>query len=693
VRTRCIAPLLPLVVAILAASAASASDAGAWTGTIEGTLNQTDHQDNQASNPADRVVTDDAQVYHIRFTFGFRIAPDGSIVGTGQGEYLEATWHLEGTNGGQAFSCDPPISVPPTFDVVVAGQASGRSLSVEFRLQNVFESNQDVDCGAGFTAYAGETHKIIDSMNTSGARIITLDETNPSLAPIYLHEDIPGTTKTTTRDHAWTFDIKHACAGSDYSDPSSSGYINQYDAGNALDLPSAYGQKGGNSCGPSSLAMLVDAFKRGAGAAQFPGLKDLYDATVSDGNFTWAQGLGTAYSMGFYEAVEGSGIDQINAWLAAGVPVLASTTFGSGAWGNPGGGHVILITGRTGDGDYVVSDPAGDYYSSSSNHYGGQKCGDNVVYPKAGVEANAADRPMLAIPNHAGADPQALVAVGRAPGGGRGEFLFWLEDGLGRKVGWPESVAPLSQIPTSWAGLDPVVPSSPDAPAAALDPSAAPYAAVLLLPVADLVLRVQSLGPPADYEILLRTIQNGRLVSSTLESGTLGAGETRTLPIPEPDAPLAGLASIAALFLIGRHRASRARGRAVVSGPTRGPSPWRTAARPRPSCPSDPARRRGRRTRRRSASRRAGAGRSRPPPRTFAAARARPRDCCRPARTSGRRRSPCGTRRPPRPSCPPSRARSRDRCASPHWRGRGAPRGSASRPPGACPPGATRPPG
>jgi hypothetical protein len=76
---------------------------------------------------------------------------------------------------------------------------------------------------------------------------------------------------------------------------------------------------------------------------------------------------------------------------------------------------VILITGRTEACDYVVSDPAGDYYSSSTGHYGGQKCGDNVVYPKAGVEANAANRSMLAIPNRAGADPQVLVAVGSGP--------------------------------------------------------------------------------------------------------------------------------------------------------------------------------------------------------------------------------------------------------------------------------------
>jgi hypothetical protein len=573
-RARSIAMFALLPLATLASCGAEAA-VDAWTGTIDGSLQSSGHQDNQASNPADRLVIDNSQFYHIRLSFGFLVAADGSIVGTGHGEYLAATWHLEGMNGGQTFSCDPPVMVPQTFDVVVVGQASGRTLSVEFRLQNVFESNDNYDCGAGFTAYAGQTEKIVDSMTTSGARMVTLDETNPSLAPIFLHEEVSGN-PSVVRDHAWMFDIKHDCGGSDYGDPANAGYINQYDAGNALDLPTSHGQKGGNSCGPSSFTMLVDAFKRGAASAQFPDLQDVYDATVSNGNFTWAQGLAAAYSMGYYDAVESSGIDQINAWLAAGVPVLASTTFGSAAWGTPGGGHVILITGRTADGDYVVSDPAGDYYSSSTNHYGGQKCGDNVVYPKAGVEANAADRPVLAIPNHAGADPRAVVAVGHGPGGGRGEFVFWLEDGLGRRVGWPSPLTPVIELPTSWAGVDPVLPSDPDAPAVTIDPATAPYAAVMLLPAAGLVLRVASIGPAAPFEIQLRTIEKGRLISSVVESGTLGAGETRTIAIPEPPplaSTLASIGALGAIFAGSRSRTSAAACRSGRNRPAAAPVP------------------------------------------------------------------------------------------------------------------------
>jgi hypothetical protein len=549
-------PLLLLLLAPLAAvlpalrpSAASALDA--WTGTVEGSMVEHGHRDNQDPDPEHRLIVDDDQVYRIRFSFGFRVTENGDIVGSGQGEYLEASWHIEGTNGGAQVLCDPVFTVPETFDVEVVGQANGRTLEVEFRLIDVMESNPETDCGGNFTAYAVESFEIVGSMNTADARMVTLDQANPSLAPITLHESIQDGDRLREVDHEWTFDIRHDCGGSDYGDPSGSGYINQYDAGDALDLPTSHGQKGGNSCGPTSFAMLVNAFKRGSGG-EFPDLQELYDATVSGGNFTWASGLGTAYSMGYFEAVQGFGIDQINAWLASGVPVLASTTFSTTAWGNRGGGHVILITGRTAAGDYVVSDPAGDYYSSSTNHYGDDKCGDNVVYPKAGVEANAQGRAMLAIPNYPGADPLVLVAVGEAPGGGRGDFRFWLEDGLGRKVGWTNDLAPVAERPTSWGGVDPILPSDPSAPEVVLDPDTWPYAAVTLFDVDDLLLRVQSTGAPAPFEVRLRAIENGRLVSSRLEAGTLGAGETRTIPIPEPAAPLAALAALGALAARGR---------------------------------------------------------------------------------------------------------------------------------------------
>ncbi len=240
------AAALALVVAALAwpvAGGAASGVAQAWTGEVEGTLTETGHRDNEASDPDNRVVVDDSQLYRVRFTFGFRVTRDGSIVGKGVGEYLDATWHLEGRNGDAgSFSCDPEVRVPDTFKVEVVGRAKGRTLELELRLKNVFESNDELDCGADFTAYAGETHKIVDSMDVSGARKLSVDQAQASVAPINYHEELTVGEREVERDHEWRITLKHDCRGSDYTDPSSSEYVNQYDAGDALDLPVSHGR-------------------------------------------------------------------------------------------------------------------------------------------------------------------------------------------------------------------------------------------------------------------------------------------------------------------------------------------------------------------------------------------------------------------------------------------------------------------
>jgi hypothetical protein len=181
-----------------------ASALDAWTGTVTGSMVEHGHRDNQDPDPDLRLIVDDDQAYRIRFSFGFRVTENGDIVGTGQGEYLEASWHIEGTNGGQQVLCDPVMTVPETFDVEVVGQANGRSLEVEFRLIDVMESNPETDCGGNFTAYAVESFEIVGSMNTADARMVTLDQANPSLAPIALHESIQDGDRLREVDHEWT---------------------------------------------------------------------------------------------------------------------------------------------------------------------------------------------------------------------------------------------------------------------------------------------------------------------------------------------------------------------------------------------------------------------------------------------------------------------------------------------------------
>ena len=70
--------------------------------------------------------------------------------------------------------------------------------------------------------------------------------------------------------------------------------------------------------------------------------------------------------------------------LDRGVPVLMKLVWqlragkpGRQGQHPPGGGHIVLFVGRTARGDYVVYDPAGDYFTGSADntvnrHYGGQ---------------------------------------------------------------------------------------------------------------------------------------------------------------------------------------------------------------------------------------------------------------------------------------------------------------------------------
>lgn len=64
-------------------------------------------------------------------------------------------------------------------------------------------------------------------------------------------------------------------------------------------------------------------------------------------------------------------------------PIVISTAFGPEPWGTTGAGHMIVVLGRSPSnrGEYVVYDPAGNYFSSPTNHYGPGSCGHAVLYP------------------------------------------------------------------------------------------------------------------------------------------------------------------------------------------------------------------------------------------------------------------------------------------------------------------------
>lgn len=198
------------------------------------------------------------------------------------------------------------------------------------------------------------------------------------------------------------------------------GYINQYSAGIRLGLPSARGSAGGNACGPSSLLMaMLQSVQRNASdghvararkAALLP-LQNVFDQTMehrrgqmpsSPNEFVGSKASVFLRRHGWNEVtLERLGTDAdsienettspeldrsneavIDRALNEG-PVVIATDLGTGPWGTTGDGHMIVVTGRdrTNPGEYVVYDPAGNYFADPTGHYGAESCGNGVLYP------------------------------------------------------------------------------------------------------------------------------------------------------------------------------------------------------------------------------------------------------------------------------------------------------------------------
>jgi len=523
-----------------------------WTGEAQGGVFIQRHRDNNNSSSLDRVIVDDQQNYQAHFNFSFQIVSPGRLVGTGNGSYDAATWHLQGTNDNQSFSCDPPITADP-FTVALGGNASKRNITLNLALPDAVESNVNWDCGANFTAYGGSSQYLTESLQKVGGTNTTFNMTTPGSNTLKNRtETNSGEFTDIITESSWKITVKHDCAGSDYSQPQSTVYINQYAAGAALNLPeapaSAGGQRGGNACGPSSLVMLINAAKQAANNSARMSLTDVYNSTMTNGwvqdgvsnLFDWDKARAWAQSKGFYAAL-GSGVAFVNSSLTDGFSVLASTRFSSKPQSsdNPyGAGHVILFTGRTTTGDYIVSDPAGDYMSSDSGHYGSGSCGANVLYPKAIVEARLlnsdnSSRPALAIENQSGADPQYLLVIGWYSGMGPSPYRLWVQDGTGHRSGFVPGGGIAQEIPNSEVGTDPQYESNPDAlPGPAPNSSDWPESVSLPIPAGSAGLQVFLQGVTAsNYHVEVYIVGNGIMSRDSFTDGNVSGGQTVSFPV------------------------------------------------------------------------------------------------------------------------------------------------------------------
>lgn len=136
-----------------------------------------------------------------------------------------------------------------------------------------------------------------------------------------------------------------------------------------------YGGGGEAWCSPTSLAMVLGYYKRLPPASAYTWVNPAYDDRVVDhvARLTYDAGLRGTGNWPFNTAYAASrtgeafvtrlrDLREAERFIAAGIPLIASVTFGSGELtGAPissTNGHLLVIVGFTETGDVVVNDPA-----------------------------------------------------------------------------------------------------------------------------------------------------------------------------------------------------------------------------------------------------------------------------------------------------------------------------------------------
>lgn len=132
---------------------------------------------------------------------------------------------------------------------------------------------------------------------------------------------------------------------------------------------------GPNICSPTSLSMVLAYWHAQTGDARLAPFAErravadlatpqVYDP-VYDGHGNWGFNTAFAASLGLEAyVVRLGGLNEIEPWLAAGVPVIISIAFQDGALDNApiasSRGHLLVVTGFDERGRVIVADPRGD---------------------------------------------------------------------------------------------------------------------------------------------------------------------------------------------------------------------------------------------------------------------------------------------------------------------------------------------
>src|SRR5437763_9209454 len=161
---------------------------------LSGGLTRAKHSDNLSSDPNNRVIVESDDSYDGRGILSLKEEANGRLVSSSNSfAYSSATWSLSGQNGSNGgFSCNPPIQTT-NGTVNAGGWVAGGTLYVRFLLNSTQEHNDQMDCGAHFTAYATTSHYEADSLleveDAQPGQWIVTSSDHPAVGTLVYGED------------------------------------------------------------------------------------------------------------------------------------------------------------------------------------------------------------------------------------------------------------------------------------------------------------------------------------------------------------------------------------------------------------------------------------------------------------------------------------------------------------------------
>jgi Ca2+-binding RTX toxin-like protein len=207
-----------LAVAVLLASPAAASGADVWRGSATGVQDRARHHDEQTSP---NLVWDDQQHYAVELSFSFTIDEDGVISGEGAGRYTAARWHIAGVNEEAAtanppqdphFDCSPPIGADP-FGVLLAGNATADTVTLQLFVLDAIETSEEYDCGADFVLFPSASQYVAESLSDVGGDELSFARARPTLPALTTDETIDTGDTTGNAHSAWSIRLTPPAVG------------------------------------------------------------------------------------------------------------------------------------------------------------------------------------------------------------------------------------------------------------------------------------------------------------------------------------------------------------------------------------------------------------------------------------------------------------------------------------------------